>query len=76
MEAHQANKLLLDYKNRYDVETYKYVHAICPYVIDRWNLVNISVVECYYKNTGDLVQCPNTFGEIFRLWGNKNLQIK
>lgn len=41
---------------------YKIIHAICPYVLDIWNVVyNHRILLCYYKYFGELTKSPNIF---------------
>ncbi|AMN83581.1 hypothetical protein D5b_00151 [Faustovirus] len=66
ISAATVNKILTHHK-----DDHKYVHALCPFVYDRWNLGGIggstgSVVECYWRNLGDLnyKPQPNEFTKI------------
>jgi len=42
-----------------------YIHAICKHVIDPWNLTfDNSVLECYYKDLGQLTKCPTKIKDL------------
>lgn len=48
---------------------YQFIHAICPYVIDPWNLLATdSVINCYYRDFGDLATCPSTYSGLIKLF--------
>lgn len=54
--------------NKY-IDVSEIINAVCPFVIDVWNLVNDhSVLLCYYKDFGDLVKCPNDEKRLYELW--------
>lgn len=63
--AETVNKIL-QYHATGIVAAYKYVHALCPMVHDRWNLNKDKciggslggVVDCYWRNFGDLNYKP------------------
>lgn len=72
--ANEADTLLntiAEYKfngNNNHESMYKYVHAICPFVCDIWNIKNQnSVLLCYYTNFGEM-SCPSTLKSLFSLW--------
>lgn len=70
LTAKQADRLLdqLKISNKLDSQ---YIHAICPYVIDIWNIKNNhNVLLCYYKDFGELVKCPNRIAVLRSLWFN------
>jgi hypothetical protein len=63
--------LLADRMTDKDKDEYRYIHAICPFVIDRWNfLSNKSVLLCYYKDLGELRSCPATVAKLYDLWSS------
>lgn len=48
---------------------YQYIHAICPFVLDPWNMkTNNTVLKCYYTDFGDMVTCPNNLNSLANLW--------
>jgi hypothetical protein len=48
---------------------YQFIHAICPFIFDPWNIVNRnSVLLCYYKDFGELTDCPDSVASLFELW--------
>lgn len=50
-------------------EQFKYIHSICPYIIDIWNIKNNNqVLLCYYKDFGELVRCPTNIDRLIMLW--------
>jgi hypothetical protein len=61
--AKQADALLLQSQTESLANSenlYKFIHAICPFVVDPWNYqTNHSVLLCYYKDFGELIKCPS-----------------
>jgi hypothetical protein len=48
-----------------------YIHSICPWIIDPWNLVsNNNTVVCYYKEFGEM-KVPLTKAELHKIWSTK-----
>lgn len=75
--AKQANKLFDKILEEHpdDKNPYKYIHCICSFVIDPWNLRDdLSVLVCYYKETGYLSKCPNNIEKIHTIWKNIKIQ--
>lgn len=51
-------------------DSYKYIHAIAPFIYDIWNFPGkYSVLDCYYRDFGDLNKCPNDLKYLCQLWG-------
>lgn len=73
LAAETVNKIL-PYHDSVSKDAYKYVHALCPYVHDRWNLNKDKciggsfggLVDCYWRNMGDLTYKPqlNEFAKL------------
>jgi len=68
--AKYADQLLSQmFADNNDKDHWKYVHAICPFVFDLWNIkTNNMVLKCYHTHFGELVRCPGNVVELFRLW--------
>jgi len=50
-------------------DDWKYIHAICPNVLDVWHMRNnMSVFLCYYQSFGELKKCPYRTEELISLW--------
>jgi hypothetical protein len=65
LTAKQADELL----EQTGTETYQYVHAICPFVIDPWNYrTDDRVLLCYYKDFGELTEPPMSLDELKGRW--------
>lgn len=44
---------------------WRYIHAVCPFVLDVWNMkTNKSVLECYYKDDTYPNDFPRTFKKL------------
>jgi len=74
MKANFSDKLL-DYLLRRTKITNQYfgnyVHVVTQFTIDIWNMVpkeDIGIIDCYYRNFGELTECPSTLEEIIVLW--------
>jgi len=74
MSASQASKIfdmcIETYQKKED--TWRFVHAILPLVIDVWNFKSknhTNIIQCYYQDFGDL-KCPKSKKEFFLLCKN------
>lgn len=53
-----------------DPHEYRYVHAIAPFIYDIWNFPSKnSVLDCYYREFGELNKCPSNIKDLYSLWG-------
>jgi hypothetical protein len=61
--AKYADMLLVDLEKIIPKKVfYVYVHLIANHTIDIWNIESKnSVLLCYHKDFGDLVECPNNY---------------
>lgn len=69
LPANYADLLLSQVLADNQANQYKYIHAICPFVYDLWNIkTNNNVLKCYHTHFGELIKCPNSFTELTDLW--------
>jgi hypothetical protein len=74
--ANQAKQLLDQMYNSYDDESWKYIHAIAPFIFDVWNILpDYNILECYYKDLGSLTECPKSLDDLHKLWDRPHDRI-
>ena len=57
------------FKNTDETKRYTYIHAIAPFVLDIWNFPSeFGVLDCYYRQFGELNKCPIDQKKIYNLW--------
>lgn len=71
--AHEADALFLALqakrKNPDQPLNYQYVHAICGFILDIWNVkFESSVMDCYWRDMGELTSIPGTLEKLVGLW--------
>jgi len=60
---------LLDQCTQNVTDSWRYIHAIPPFIYDVWNFPDkYSVLDCYYRDFGDLNKCPNDTKALYQLW--------
>ena len=67
LEKHDDRLLsiILDNKKN-DGTQYMYIHTLAPFILDVWNMQNSNrVFLCYYKNFGELINCPISSEKLF-----------
>ena len=56
-------------ENIKDDEKGQFVHAIAPFIFNIWNIyTRISLLDCYYRDFGDLNKCPKNYQKLYTLW--------
>ena len=73
--AKYANMILSNYVDSPNTDkevTWILVHAVCPYVVDIWNINSVHQAMCYYMTFKTATpKCPSNINELFSLWNRQ-----
>lgn len=67
LPASYANQLLDEIVKGPD-DKWRYEHAISSFVLDIWNMNDGHIINCYYKDTGNITKCPQNIVKLYQLW--------